>query len=118
MTKVAEEAQVETAETEAPVAAAPKKAKAAPKKAAKAETAEGEAPAEKQVRRSKFEELYPEDAKLTVDVKENPKRAGTKAHARFEHYRGVDTVGDALANGVLYADIAYDIGRGYITVTK
>lgn len=74
----------------------------------------GDAP--KRIRKSKFEGVYPEDAKIKVLVKENPKKAGSKSAARFEGYAGAKTVGDALANGVTYQDIAYDVGRQFITV--
>ncbi len=68
------------------------------------------------VRRSKFENIYPEDASLKVLVEKNPKKEGTKSHARFEGYQGAATVGAALANGVTYQDVAYDIGRRFIQV--
>ena len=68
------------------------------------------------VRRSKFAELYPEDAKLTIICDTNPKKAGSKSFARFEGYTGADTVGAALAKGVTYQDIAYDIGRQFVKV--
>ena len=66
------------------------------------------------VRRSKFKELFPEDQALTVLVTENPKKKGSKSAERFEGYTGAKTVGEALAAGVKYADIAYDLGRQYI----
>lgn len=86
-------------------AATKTKAKAAPK-----------ADGEKKSSRSNFSKLYPEDAKLELVVTENPKRKGSKSAARFEGYTGAKTVGDALANGVTYQDIVYDLGRAYIKV--
>lgn len=76
-----------------------------------------EAPApEKKARRSKFEALYPEDARFKLLVKENPKKAGSKSFDRFQGYFGAKTIGAALAAGVTYADVAYDIGRRFIEV--
>ena len=69
-------------------------------------------------KRSKFASLYPEDAKLTLKVTENPKKAGSKSRERFELYSKAETVGDFLAAGGTYQDVAYDIGRGFIAVGK
>jgi hypothetical protein len=69
---------------------------------------------EPSVRRSKFNELYPAESVLTVLVATNPKKKGSKSAERFEGYTGAKTVGEAIANGVKYADIAYDLGRQYI----
>ncbi len=66
--------------------------------------------------RSNFSKLYPEDAKLTLVATENPKKKGSKSAARFDGYTGAATIGAALANGVTYQDIAYDVGRGFIKV--
>jgi len=71
---------------------------------------------EKTPRVSKFATLYPDDKKVTLLVKENPKKEGSKARARFEGYFGAKTIGDARKGGVGYSDIAYDIGRGHISV--
>ena len=67
-------------------------------------------------KRSRFASVYPEDAKITLLVKENPKKQGSKARERFEGYTGAKTVGEALKNGVTYADIAYDVGRQFVKV--
>lgn len=91
------------------------KKKAAPKAKAKAKakaTKEGESKG----RRSKFESIYPEDAKLTLVQKENPKKAGSAAAERYEAYKGAKKVRDALQQGATYQDIAYDVGRGFIAV--
>lgn len=69
---------------------------------------------EKTVKRSAFQQLYPEDMKLTCLVDENPKKQGSKSRDRFEHYFTSKTVGDFLAKGGTYADIAYDLGRSRI----
>jgi hypothetical protein len=104
---MAEENQVNTA---APVAVKAPKAPKAPKDP-------NAAPVEKARRTSKFEALYPENAKLTVLVAENPKKEGSASRERFEGYKSAKTVGDALANGVTYQDIAYDVGRQFVQVT-
>ncbi len=66
--------------------------------------------------RSRFATTYPETDKITLLVTENPKKQGSKARERFEGYTGAKTVGEALKNGVTYADIAYDVGRKFIKV--
>jgi hypothetical protein len=77
---------------------------------------EPKAAKEKTVKRSAFQALYPEDAALTLLVTENPKKQGSKARERFEHYFTSKTVGDFLAKGGGYGDIAYDLGRGRIKI--
>lgn len=87
--------------------------------AAKKEAAPKKEKAEKKEatpRRSKFEALYPEGAKLTVNVAENPKKEGSASRERFDHYFKAGTIGDYLAAGGTYQDVAYDVGRGFITV--
>jgi hypothetical protein len=82
-------------------------------------TKKGKAKAEKKegaAKRSQFGKLYPEDKKITLKVKENPKKEGSKARARFDHYASSTTVGDYLSKGGTYQDIAYDVGRGFIAV--
>jgi hypothetical protein len=51
---------------------------------------------------------------LSVLVKENPRRAGSKSHKRWDAYKGARTVGKALENGALAADIQWDVAHGYI----
>ena len=77
---------------------------------------EPKAAKEKSVKRSAFQALYPEDAALTVLVTENPKKQGSKSRERFEHYFTSKTVGEFLAKGGTYADIAYDLGRSRIKI--
>lgn len=85
-------------------------------KKAKAPKAEGEAAAPKAPRTSRLKEQYPDSAKITVLVESNPKRG--KSKERFEGYTGSATVGEALAKGVTYADLAWDVGHGLIKVEK
>lgn len=89
--------------------------KAKPQKAAKVPKApkEPKAPGN----RSSFSKLWPDDAKLTCLVKENPKKQGSASRDRFEHYFTSKTVKEFLEKGGTYADIAYDIARQRISVT-
>jgi hypothetical protein len=83
-----------------------------PSKGAKPAKAEGE---KKAPRVSRFKTLYPESAKIELLVKENPKRG--KSKDRFDGYFKSKTVGEAIKNGVTYADLAWDVGHGLIKVT-
>ena len=56
------------------------------------------------------------DPRPITKVVANPKKKGSKSYDRFELYKEGMTVNDALAAGVLRADIAYDSERGYITI--
>jgi len=47
---------------------------------------------------------------------ENPKRAGSKAHDRFEHYKHAKTVAEALQLGASRSDIANDVKNGHCTL--
>ena len=93
----------------------PEAAKQVPQAAPKnvAPKTEGDKP---KVVRTNFSNMYPEDAALKVLVDENPKKKGSKSAERFEGYTGATTVGAALAKGVTYQDIAYDVGRAFIKV--
>lgn len=73
---------------------------------------------EPSVRRSNFENIYPKSAKVTLLVESNPKKQGSKARERFEGYTGAKTIGDAIAAGVTYQDVAYDVGHGFIKVDR
>ncbi len=83
---------------------------------ATAEATGDDAKKEKTPRRSKFADLYPNEAKLTLLAEANPKKEGSKARVRFEHYTGSATVGDFLKKGGTYGDICYDIARKFIAV--
>ena len=47
----------------------------------------------------------------------NPKRPGTAGHQRFALYTDGMTVSEALAAGIWGADISWDLGKGFISVT-
>jgi len=49
-------------------------------------------------------------------LQDNPKRAGCKAHARYEEYKSAHTVDEALRKGASRADIANDHKQGYLKV--
>ena len=66
--------------------------------------------------RTNFSAMWPETAAVKVLCGDNPKKAGSKANARFAHYYKSKTVGDYLAAGGTYQDIAYDVGRQLIQV--
>ena len=68
------------------------------------------------VRRSKFAEIYPDDAAVEVLVDKNPKKEGSKAHERFKLYRKGGTVKGFIDAGGTYQDIAYNVGRQFIKV--
>lgn len=93
------------------------KTKAEESKAAKATAKEGgkkSATAEKSESAGGRRSRVNGDAKITVLVKENPKREGSGAHERFALYKTGMTVAKALEAGVTAADIAYDSKHEYI----
>jgi ribosomal protein L21E len=97
----------------APDLTPPTKAAKAPKVPKEPKVAkEPKAPKEPKI--SRFKALYPDEAPITVLVEGNPKRG--KSKERFEGYTGSATVGEAVAKGVLRADIAWDVGHGLIKV--
>lgn len=63
---------------------------------------------------SKF---HPEQT-IKLLVSQNPKRAGSKAHARFEGYfePNATTIQGALSCGVEWIDIRHDVKHGFIEV--
>jgi len=52
---------------------------------------------------------------LTWHVSTNPKRAGSAAAARFADYMGAPTVEAFLAAGGSTGDLAWDVGRRFVT---
>lgn len=63
---------------------------------------------------------WPDDTIIRLEVSENPKRPGTKAHARFNLYRPHMTARqyrDAVGHYcTANTDITFDLERGYITL--
>jgi hypothetical protein len=56
------------------------------------------------------------DAKITLLVKENPKRKDTKEHKRFAQYRNGMTVAQAYEAGMNALNLSRDIERKCIKV--
>jgi hypothetical protein len=73
---------------------------AAPKKAKAAKKADGAA----------------DERKITLLVKDNPKREGTKAHAAFSKYETGMTVAEFLKKGGSLVDLSWDARHKFITV--
>ena len=59
---------------------------------------------------------FGDEAKITVLVKENPKREGSEAHRRFKLYRTGMTVADYLAKGGTGADLTWDTKHRHVSV--
>jgi hypothetical protein len=76
--------------------------------------------APKMPRDSNFKKVYPDTSKITLLTEggKNPKREGSKAHGRFAVYANGMTVAEAIKGGVLYADLSWDVGHGFIKVDK
>lgn len=79
------------------------------------ETPAAEAPAAEEVK-SRGPRGVAETAKITLLAKTNPKREGSKAHARFAAYRDGQSVGEALDAGVTTPDLVYDAKHGFIHI--
>ena len=94
----------ETAEHKAKVAKgkAAGKPKAAPKKAKATKKA------------ARFDEV----GKITLLVKENPKRQDTAAHRNFSKYRDELLVGEFLKSGGARADLSWDIKHKFIAISS
>lgn len=58
----------------------------------------------------------PESHVIRLRVAENPKRAGSPSHRRFELYREGMTVKEFLKAGGRRADLAWDVEKGWIAV--
>ncbi len=57
------------------------------------------------------------DAAIVLVADANPKRPGSSAYDRFEGYfKPMNTVQDALDNGLTMGDIKYDLIHGFIEV--
>lgn len=74
---------------------------------------------EEEVKKSKKVEGLTREAKVTVIATSNPKREGSAAHERFEHYFKLKknaTVQDAIDAGLTIGDIRFDTIAGSISV--
>jgi len=56
------------------------------------------------------------NAKITLLVKENPKRKGTESCKRYDKYKSGMTVAEALKAGITPADLSYDVKHGNIKI--
>ena len=56
------------------------------------------------------------DAKIKWNVRSNPKREGSKAHARFSKYMNSKTVGEYLEKDGTKGDLKYDAAKGFIEI--
>ena len=45
---------------------------------------------------------------------ENPKKPGTKAHERFEKYKGAEAIGDAMSKGANWQDLSGDFEKVFL----
>lgn len=106
-----------TAEKDAKKAA--KKAKAVSEKVAKKEkttkekpTKKGKATKEKKERKARRPRVV--DGKITLLEKTNPKRAGSKAHKRYELYTKHKTIAAYLKAGGKRSTLRYDEKHGFI----
>ena len=53
-----------------------------------------------------------------IEMAANPKRAGSKAHMRYEAYSKSTTIGEYLESGGLKADLRYDSEKGFLTLKE
>lgn len=56
-------------------------------------------------------------ALITLFYAKNPKRVGSKSHARFALYSNSATVGDFITLGGTYGDLSWDSARGFISIS-
>jgi len=66
--------------------------------------------------RDRTSKNFDKNAAVTLKTDKNPKRVGSKSHARFEHYKTSKTVGDFVAKGGTFGDLAWDSARGFISI--
>jgi hypothetical protein len=78
---------------------------------------DGEGKPEKVKKPRRVNLKFPKDGVITLNVTENPKRAGSKAHAAFSQYRTGMTVEEFLAAGGTTGDLNWDSARNFISVS-
>lgn len=59
---------------------------------------------------------YNDNDRIMVLVAENPKRKGTASYDRFQQYHSINTVADALRDGITRADLIWDVKHGFISI--
>ena len=55
-----------------------------------------------------------DEARELEVLQENPKRAPSKSWERYEQYKSATTVGEFLERGGTPADLAHDVGKGFV----
>lgn len=66
--------------------------------------------------RDRTSKNFDKTAGLTLLKTDNPKRVGSKSHARYEHYKTSKNVGDFIGKGGTFGDLAWDSARGFIAI--
>lgn len=77
-----------------------------------------EKPAKPRVERQKGAAVRRSDPRKIVEVAPNPKKSGSKSHARYEFYRVGMTIDEFIAAGGTTADIRHDTAAGYIKMEE
>ena len=54
----------------------------------------------------------------TISYVANPKRSGSKAHARYEEYQAAATIQEALDLGATKADLKYDAEHQFLEFSE
>lgn len=70
------------------------------------------------VRKQRGSPNFPGDAKITVRTDSNPKRVGSKAHAKFALYKTGDTVEAFLKKGGTYSTLKWDTEHGFVALNE
>lgn len=108
------EGEVEMASTKKSPKPVAKKAAAVEAKAAPAKSTKKAAPAPVEKAGPGRKSAFNDGMKITVLVKENPKRA--KAAERFALYKNGLTIADYVAAGGTLADVRWDVKQSFISV--
>lgn len=66
--------------------------------------------------RDRTSKNFDKNAAIALKTEKNPKRVGSKSYDRFEHYKTSKTVGEFVAKGGTFGDLAWDSARGYVTI--
>lgn len=62
--------------------------------------------------------LVKPNTRIEFKVTQNPKRAGSQAHARFAEYMQATTVEEYFQLGAVRADLKYDVEHGFIEILE
>jgi len=72
--------------------------------------------AQQQSKQSRSRAPLRDDRVIRIVATENPKKPGSKSHARFEAYQDGMTVQEFCLRGGTRADVKWDAARGYIRI--